>query len=307
MEYIIESNALSKVYKNKKALDNVSIHVPKGSIYGLIGKNGAGKTTFLKIVSNLAAASSGEYKLFGKPSKEIKNDSLKIGTLIESPGILPKFTARQNMQVKCTAMGIKDKKVITDLLQLVGLGDVGKKKAGNFSLGMKQRLGMAMALIGSPELVILDEPINGLDPQGIIEVRNIISKLNKEKGITFIISSHILEELSKIATDYGIIDNGKLLEELDSKALFSKCGEKIELGTQDNEKACQTLKELGISDFSLDKNGYIYINEKSEKTAEINAQLVNSGIAVNHITSQNDSLEDYYISLIGGKAGNKNA
>lgn len=307
MEYIIESNALSKVYKKKKALDNVSIHVPKGSIYGLIGRNGAGKTTFLKIISNLAASTSGEYKLFGKPSKELGHDSLKIGTLIEAPGILPKFTAMQNMQVKCLAMGIKDKNIITDLLRLVGLGDVGKKKVGNFSLGMKQRLGMAMALIGEPELVILDEPINGLDPEGIIEVRDVISKLNKEKNITFIISSHILEELSKIATNYGIIDNGRLLEELDSNALFSKCSEKIELGTNDNEKACQVLKDFGISDFSFENNGYIYINEKSDRSAEINEQLVKSGVAVNHITSMNNSLEDYYISLIGGKAGNKNA
>lgn len=307
MEYIIESNALSKVYKKKKALDNVSIHVPKGSIYGLIGRNGAGKTTFLKIVSNLAAATSGEYKLFGKPSNEIGNDCLKIGTLIEAPGIIPNLTAVQNMQIKCIAMGIKDKKVITDLLGLVGLGDVGKRKVGNFSLGMKQRLGMAMALIGNPELVILDEPINGLDPEGIIEVRDMISKLNKEKNITFVISSHILEELSKVATNYGIIDNGNLLEELDSNVLFSRCGEMIKLGTNDNEKACQILKDFGISDLRCENNGYIYINEKSEKAAEINTKLVNSGIAVNHITSQNDSLEDYYMSLIGGKAGNKNA
>ncbi len=307
MEYIIESNSLTKVYKRKAALDKVSIHVPKGSIYGLIGRNGAGKTTFLKIISSLAVQTSGEYKLFGKLSDELKKDSLKIGTLIEAPGIFPKFTAEQNMQIKCKVMGIDGKSVIPELLNLVGLGDVGKKKAGNFSLGMKQRLGMAMALIGDPELVILDEPINGLDPEGIIEVRDMISKLNKEKNITFIISSHILEELSKIATDYGIINDGKLLEELDAETLVSKCGEKIELGTADNEKACQLLKDFGVADFETANNGYIYINEKSERCAEINAMLVNAGLAVNHITAQNDSLEDYYISLVGGKAGNKNA
>ena len=227
MEYILETNSLSKIYGRNKALDNVSIHVPKGGIYGLIGRNGAGKTTLLKIISSLATASSGEFKIFGKTSSELKGENVKIGTLIEAPGIYPKLSAVDNMQIKSLTMGINDKQRINALLELVGLDSVLKKPVGKFSLGMKQRLGMAMALIGKPELVILDEPINGLDPQGIIEVRDTISKLNREHNITFIISSHILEELSKVATVYGIIDKGVLLEEITTDALMNRCTDKI--------------------------------------------------------------------------------
>lgn len=304
MDYIIETKSLSKIYGRQKALDNVSIHVPKGSIYGLIGSNGAGKTTILKIISGLAKQTDGTYELFGNSKA---TPSANIGTLIEAPGIYPKLSAMENMRIKCLTMGIKDKNLPAKLLEIVGLADTGKKAAGKFSLGMKQRLGMALALIGKPELVILDEPINGLDPEGIIEVRDMISRLNKEMNITFIISSHILEELSKIATNYGIIDKGRLLEELDSETLFSKCNDRIEIGTNDNENAIKVLTAYGVSDYKISEEGLINVFDQSDKSAEINSALVKEGIAVHHLCVRNESLENYYISLIGGKAGSKNA
>ncbi len=307
MEYILETNSLSKIYGRNKALDNVSIHVPKGGIYGLIGRNGAGKTTLLKIISSLATASSGEYKIFGKLSSELKGDNVKIGTLIEAPGIYPKLSAVDNMQIKSLTMGINDKQRINDLLKLVGLDGVMKKPVGKFSLGMKQRLGMAMALIGKPELVILDEPINGLDPQGIIEVRDTISKLNREHNITFIISSHILEELSKVATVYGIIDKGVLLEEITTDALMNRCTDKIQIGTNDNEKACRIIKEFGISDFRLSDDGFIYIFEQTDKCADINFALAKEGVPVHHLSKCSESIENYYINLTDRNGGNKNA
>ncbi|MDE6724597.1 MAG: ATP-binding cassette domain-containing protein, partial [Ruminiclostridium sp.] len=210
MEYLLTTNAVTKQYGRQRAVNAVSIHIRQGAIYGLIGRNGAGKTTLLKMISGLAAPSEGDFSLFGKTGREVSEYMSRIGSLIENPGIYPNLSAPENLQLKCLAMGIRKKGVIGELLETVGLGDTGKKKVRNFSLGMKQRLGIALALVGDPDLVILDEPINGLDPQGIAEIRETIFKLNKEKNITFIISSHILEELSKIATDYGIIHNGIL-------------------------------------------------------------------------------------------------
>jgi len=297
MNYIVETTELTKTYGKNKALDNINIHIPKGSIYGLIGRNGAGKTTFLKVITGLAKQTSGNYNMC------VTNP----GVLIEAPGIHPNFTAMENMMAKCLAMGINDKNVATDLLKLTGLENTGKKKAGNFSLGMKQRLGMAMAFIGKPQLVILDEPINGLDPQGIIEVRDIITKLNKEENITFIISSHILEELSKIATNYGIIEKGRLIDECNSETLLSKCAEKIEINTNNNEKAIEVIKGFGISNVKQSNDGLLNVYGSNDKCAEINTYLVNQGLAVNHLCVSNESLESYYVGLINQKGGNKNA
>ena len=224
MSYVLSTDNLTKIYHNFKAVDSLNIHVEEGDIYGFIGRNGAGKTTTLKMISGLASPSSGKFSLFGEPYEVLNNKKIfvQVGNLIEEPGIYPDMTAFDNVYLKCICAGIKDKSYAMDLLKLVDLDRTGKKKAKGFSLGMRQRLGIALALVGEPKLIILDEPINGLDPQGILEIRETILKLNKERKITFIISSHILGELSKMATRYGIIDKGQLLKELSAKELASQ-------------------------------------------------------------------------------------
>ena len=242
MEYLLCTNGLTKQYGRHKAVDSVNIHIRQGDIYGLIGRNGAGKTTILKIISGLASPTAGDFTLFGKTGKDVSPYMSRIGTLIEAPGVYPNMSARENLKLKCLAMGVRKKGCIDDLLRIVGLENTGRKKIRNFSLGMKQRLGIALALVGDPDIVILDEPINGLDPQGIAEIRETLSKLNKEKNITLIISSHILEELSKIATNYGIIHDGVLLQEMTREELLAKCSERIELKTDDTEGLVLSLK-----------------------------------------------------------------
>lgn len=296
-EFILETNGLTKSFGRKKAVDNVSIHIEKGAVYGFIGRNGAGKTTLMKIVSGLSNQSSGTFSLFG--TEELYKVRGKVGCLIEAPGLYPDMTAFQNLKMKCLSAGKSDDKFIESLLETVGLGNVGKKKAKNFSLGMKQRLGIAIALIGDPELMILDEPINGLDPQGIVEVRETIHRLNTEKGITILISSHILEELSKIATHYGIIHNGQLLMELSAEELNLKCSNSIEIVTPDTERACEVLKNSGIESKVL-SNGHISVTQQIEDSAEITKMLVQSDIAVSEIFLKGQELEDFYMDITGG-------
>ncbi len=224
MSYVLSTDNLTKIYHGFKAVDSISIHVEKGDIYGFIGRNGAGKTTTLKMIAGLAAPSSGKFSLFEKPYEELVKTNVfaKVGSLIEEPGIYPDMTAFDNVYLKCICAGIKDKNYAMEILRLVDLDRTGRKKVKGFSLGMRQRLGIALAMVGEPELLILDEPINGLDPQGILEIRETILKLNKERNITFIISSHILGELSKMATRYGIIDKGQIIKELSSEELASQ-------------------------------------------------------------------------------------
>lgn len=224
MGYILSTDKLTKEYRHMKAVDSINLHINEGDIYGFIGRNGAGKTTTLKMISGLAAPTSGTFTLFDQSYDEIiKNNGFsKVGSLIEEPGIYPDMTAFDNVYLKCIYAGIRDKSYAMDLLKLVDLDRTGRKKAKGFSLGMKQRLGIALALVGNPKLLILDEPINGLDPQGILEIRETILKLNSEKNITFIISSHILGELSKMATRYGIIDKGQLIKEFSVEELASQ-------------------------------------------------------------------------------------
>lgn len=210
METLVQTNNLTKQYGQHKAVNNVNLSVRKGEIYGLIGRNGAGKTTILRLISGLAKPTNGSISLFGQNSRDSIYMQKHIGLLIETPGIYPDMSARDNVKLKCMAIGVSNNSYIAELLKNVGLSAVDKKKVKCFSVGMKQRLGIALALVGNPELVILDEPTNGLDPQGIAEIREIILQLNTDKNITFIISSHILGELSKIATCYGIIEKGEL-------------------------------------------------------------------------------------------------
>lgn len=300
MEYILSTSGLTKQYGKNKAVNNVNIHIKQGDIYGLIGRNGAGKTTILKMISGLAAPSEGEFSIFGKSGKNATKVMNRIGTLIESPGIYRNLSAAQNLEIKCIAMGVRKKGVVEELLKTVGLENVGKKKVGKFSLGMKQRLGIALALVGDTDLVVLDEPINGLDPQGIAEVRETIERLNKEKGITFIISSHILEELSKIATNYGIIHNGELLQELAKEELISKCMERIELVTNDTQKAAVVLENMGITEYKIIDKTTIRIYERLNEVSEIAMKLCENGIRFKGISVKNEALEDYFLNITGG-------
>lgn len=302
MEYLLTTEKLSKQYGRQRAVDRVSLHVRKGEIYGLIGRNGAGKTTLLRMISGLAAVSEGEISLFGKTGREAGELRERIGALIESPGVYANMSAYENLKIKCIAMGIHGKNEIEKVLKIVGLEDTGRKRVKNFSLGMKQRLGIALALIGNPDLVILDEPINGLDPQGIAEIREVLEVLNREHGITFIISSHILEELSKIATKYGIIHKGALLQELTREELLEKCGEYIELQTPDAERACTVIEEIGITRYKVVDAGIIQIYERLQESSGIVLQLAKHGIQIRGITVKNEALEDYYLNLTGGAA-----
>ncbi len=295
MDYVIETQNLVKQYKTKCAVDNISIHVKKGDIYGLIGKNGAGKTTLMKLILGLAKPTSGKIFLYGE--ENLDKERRKIGSLIEEPGLYKNCTAYENM-VRFAKLYGTDAKEINDLLKLVNLADTGSKKISQFSLGMKQRLGIAIALLGNPELLILDEPINGLDPAGIKEIRDVIIDLN-HKGVTFLISSHLLDELAKIVTNYGIISEGSLIEEVSSKELNERCRQFVKIGTNDNNFTCELLKKE-IKDISLEnKPDGIYLLNHLNETAKINKLLVEKGVEVNEITLQESNFEDYFIERLG--------
>ena len=298
---ILITDNLTKRYGDKNAANKINIHVKKGEIYGLIGRNGAGKTTILKMLSGLSTPTEGSYSILGKTGKELDSVRAKVGALIENPGIYPSMSAYENLKLKCIAMDRNEDEYINELLSLVGLQDTGKKAAKNFSMGMKQRLGIALALIGDPEIIILDEPINGLDPQGIAAMRDILKTLSKEKGLTIIISSHILEELAKIADAYGIIHDGKLLVELTAEELEEKCGEYTVLKTDNNEKAADILEQFGITDFSRIDDETIHIKVKMNNKGKIIQELVISGVDIREIAEKRITLEQYYFDLTGGR------
>lgn len=302
MKYILTTNDLTKNYKKHCAADKINIHVKKGEIYGLIGRNGAGKTTILRMISGLSNASSGSYSINGKTNAELVKEKKKVGALIEAPGIYPNMTAYENIKIKCIALGKNNDEYIESMLKIVGLDKAKNKKTREFSLGMRQRLGIALALVGDPELIILDEPINGLDPQGIAEMREILLKLSKEQGITIIISSHILDELSKIADSYGIIHKGKLIDEMTTQQLNDRCSEFIGLKTNDNQQAVQLLKEMGVVQLTTDNNA-IKIKNSNLCNEEIVDRLVKHGVKISEIYSNRLTLEEYYLNMTGG---NKN-
>ena len=295
MEYVIETRSLTKRFPNKTAVNKADMHVEKGAIYGLIGKNGAGKTTAMKMLLGIIAPTEGEITLFG--SKDLAAERRRIGSLIEAPGIYKNCTAYENMKRFSYLAGGTDEE-IKELLNFVGLGTVGSKKAGAFSLGMKQRLGIAIALLGDPELLILDEPINGLDPAGIKEIRDLILKLNKEKGVTFMISSHLLDELGKIATAYGIINDGKLVEEISADLLAERCRDGLKIAVNDTSGAAALLEEKGFPDLVV-KEGFLILHDGIDRAAEINEILVTNGYHVSELSIQNNGFEEYFIKRLG--------
>ena len=301
-EILLQTTGLTKRFGHHKAADNVDIHVKRGAIYGFIGRNGAGKTTCLKMISGLMTPTSGEIELFGYKGKDIEQVRSRVGCLIEAPGIYGNMTAYQNMKLKCQVFGIKKDSYINEILENVGLADVGNKKTNHFSLGMKQRLGIGLALVGEPDLLVLDEPINGLDPQGIVEVRDIIQRLCDERNMTIIISSHILEELSKIATDYGIIHNGTLLQELSREELMKRCRERLEIDMDDPKEAVPVLDNMGIHNYQVVDKNRIQIFERLNDSATINMELAKAGLMVRSIAVNSEKLESYYLKLTGGEA-----
>ena len=282
-ELLLSTNGLTKQYGHHKAVDKVNLHIKKGAIYGFIGRNGAGKTTCLKMISGLARPTAGEIEMFGCKGKELERIRSRVGCLIEAPGLYGNMNAYTNLKIKCELFGIRKKGYIEDILETVGLEGVGKKKTKHFSLGMKQRLGIGLALVGEPDLLVLDEPINGLDPQGIAEVRDTIQRLRDERNMTILISSHILEELSKIATDYGIIHNGSLLQELTSEELMKRCSERIEIELIHPEQAVPILDRMGFTNYQVTDKSHIHIFERLNESANVNMELAKAGILVNGI------------------------
>lgn len=300
MEYVLETNNLEKKYKDFRALNHTNIHIEKGAIYGLIGKNGAGKTTLIRIVCGLQEPTNGSYIIYGKSnnSNDIISARKRMGAIIETPSIYGEMTARDNLIEQYKLVGMPSLDNIDDLLKLVGLEDTGKKKAKNFSLGMKQRLGIAIALANNPDFLILDEPINGLDPQGIIEIRELILKLNKERRITILISSHYLDELSKIATHYGFLDSGSVIQEITSEELMKKMDHKIILKVNDPKEFVKYFEEQNISYEVMDsKTINVYGKQNLSKLV---SGLSKKNLIADEVHEQEESLENYYMNLIGG-------
>lgn len=301
-EVILKTYNITKKYGNQVAVNNVNMTIKKGEIYGFIGQNGAGKTTLIRLITGLIHKTGGEIELLGATGEnELNKSRTMVGSLIETPSFYTNMTARENLEVSRLVRNIPGKKCIDEVLELVGLKDVEKKKVKNFSLGMRQRLGIANALMGNPKLLILDEPINGLDPMGIVEIRELLKKINKEKDMTILISSHILSELSELATTYGIISNGKLIEEITAEKLAEKCRQYIDLKVDDTSRAVTLLeRELGISDYEVLEDKKIKVFSNLENVGEVNSILSKSGVIVQSISIKGENLEEYFMNKIGG-------
>ncbi len=300
MDYVLKTNALSKNYKDFKALNGLSMNVPKGAIYGFVGKNGAGKTTLIRLICGLQEPTSGDYMLYGKKNtdKEIVKSRRRMGAVVETPSIYLDLTAEDNLKQQYRILGLPSYDGLTDILKLVGLENTGKKKAKNFSLGMRQRLGIAIALVGDPDFLVLDEPVNGLDPQGIIEMRELILKLNREHQITVLISSHILDELSRLATHYGFIDSGRMVKEISAEELEAACRKCVRMDVTNVKALARVLDEMKIE--------YTVISERAADVfAKVNVSkltmaLSQEGCEVISMQEKDESLESYYMNLVGG-------
>lgn len=298
MEYVTEIEKLSKSYGGKKAVDSFSLKMQKGHIYGLIGPNGAGKTTIMKMMAGLTGADSGSIKFFG--SDDLDRMRERISFIIEEPYMDYGMTARQNMEYIRLLRGIPDEKRVDELLEFVGLASTGKKRAKEFSLGMKQRLGLAMALLPRPELMVLDEPINGLDPEGIIDIRNLLSELVSRDNTTILISSHILKELSELCTDYAIVKDGRLIEELSHEELLQKTRSCLALNTDDIARTATVLEdELNIHNYKITHENEILIYERLDELKRISRTVTDHGFIITRFNLEGESLEEYYIGKVG--------
>ena len=300
MDYVLKTNSLCKHYKNFKALGGLTMHVPKGSIYGFVGRNGAGKTTLIRMICGIQFPTGGNFELYGvkNTDKKISDTRRKMGAVIETPSIIPYLNARENLKMQYDIMGMPDYKGIDELLDLVGLKNTGKKLAKNFSLGMRQRLGIAVALCGNPDLLVLDEPINGLDPQGIIDIRELILKLNREKKITIIISSHILDELAKIATHYGFINDGRIVREMSAEELEQECRKCMRINVTDTTVLARVLDTMKL-DYKIIDNEIADIYG-SPNITDLALSLWDEKCKIITVSEHDENLESFFISLVGG-------
>ena len=297
---LITTSGLCKIYGGKMVIDHVDMHIPEASIYGFVGENGSGKTTIMRLLTGLAEPSAGSFTLFGVDNKDKKIYEVRqqVSAIVEATSLIPSMTARDNMVYQELYLGIKQSEVErAELLAKVHLDNVGEKKVKNFSLGMKQRLGIALALMNHPKLMLLDEPMNGLDPEGIAELRELLIELNQKEGITVLISSHILSELEKIASCYGFISHGKLLEEITAEGLQAKCRKSVNVKVSDVAKTEAILNKLNIKDYKAFPSGDVKIYENIAINDFVVA-LSNEGITVLGINSQEESVEEYYLNLI---------
>lgn len=300
MEYVLTVNGLCKQYKNFKALNRLSMHVPKGAIYGFVGKNGAGKTTLIRLICGLQEPTAGEFTLYGikNSSQEILKARRRMGAVVETPSVYLDMTAKENLEEQYRILGLPSFEGIPELLKLVGLEQTGKKKVRHFSLGMRQRLGIAVALAGAPDFLVLDEPVNGLDPQGMIEIRELILKLNREHQITVLISSHILDELSRLATHYGFLDQGHLVKEISAEELEASCRKCIRLEVTDTKILARVLDGMHLE-------YEIHSPMQADIYAKVNISRLTLALAKEHcevlsVQEKDEGLEGYYVSLMGG-------
>ncbi|KWX73119.1 ABC transporter ATP-binding protein [Paenibacillus jilunlii] len=300
MDYCLTTNGLKKSYGNFTALNGLTMKVPKGSIYGFVGRNGTGKTTLIRLICGLQQPTAGEYTLYGRKytAKDIVKSRRRMGAVVETPSIYLDLTAEENLRDQYRVLGLPSFQNIPELLQLVGLGDAGKKKAKNFSLGMRQRLAIAVALAGDPDFLVLDEPINGLDPQGIIEMRELLLKLNKERQITILISSHILDELSRLATHYGFVDHGQMVKEISAAELQAACRKCTQLKVSDTGVLARVLDQRGM-EYSIrtqnEAEMYGILN-----VTDLVMELAKNNCEVFSMSERDESLESYFIGLTGG-------
>ena len=302
MSSVLSINALTKKYKSNVAVNEVSMNIDRGDIYGFVGENGSGKTTVIRLITGLIFPNAGSFKLFGveNSSENIGMARSRIGAVVETPSIYMNMSAYDNLKTQSAILGINDENKILTVLRDVGLEDVAgeKKHASNFSLGMRQRLGIAMALLGDPEFLILDEPMNGLDPAGIVSIRELILKLNRERGITFMISSHILSELSLVATKYGIISKGRLIKEITAEQLRNECARTTYISADDPQKLVETVKHTVQNQLEYTADGIKVIGDV-DLTVLLSA-IIHAGVKVLSVNCNETSFEEYYLSLIGG-------
>lgn len=300
MEYVLKTDGLTKSYGNKLAVNNVSINIKKGDIYGFIGKNGAGKTTTMRMVLGDAIPTSGSIELFGGENPNSARH--RIGSLLETPNMYKNCTAFENLKRFSRLTGNTDAEILA-ILRFLGLGNTDGKKVGQFSLGMKQRLGIAAAMLGRPEFLILDEPVNGLDPAGIRDIRDMILRLNKEIGTTILVSSHLLDELAKIVTVYGIINNGVLVEEVSASELKERCSGQLSIAVDDTRKAMEIIRRITNNASMNVEDEKIILRSQSADSGAINKALVENGVTVFELNRQSGDLESYFLERTGGKNG----
>lgn len=300
MEYVLQTTALKKSYGQYRALNGLTMNVPKGAIYGFVGKNGAGKTTLIRLICGLQEQTAGEYSIYGISgrSKEIVKARRRMGAVVETPSIYLNMTAEENLKEQYCVLGLPAFAGIGNILELVGLQHTGRKRAKHFSLGMRQRLGIAVALAGSPDFLVLDEPVNGLDPQGIIDIRELILKLNRERNITVLISSHILDELSKLATHYGFIDGGRMVKELSARELEAACRKCLRVEVTDTRPLARVLDGMEVeykilSDGQADVYAQVNISQLSRALDAEGCELLSA-------QERDESLESYFVNLVGG-------